>query len=90
MYSKVILYTHTHTGFSGGLVVKNLPVNGGDAGDMGLIPGLGRSPGVGNRTHSNILAWKIPRDRGAWWSAGGGLSFLICYKCFLIFLGMAS
>ena len=28
--------------------VKNLPANAGDTGDVGLIPGLGRSPGVGN------------------------------------------
>ena len=32
-------------GFPGGTVVKNLPTN---AGDTGLIPGLGRSPGGGN------------------------------------------
>ena len=31
----------------GGLVVKSLPVNAGDAGNMGSIPALGRSPGVG-------------------------------------------
>ena len=30
------------------LVVKNLPANAGDTGDIGLIPGLGRSPGAGN------------------------------------------
>ena len=30
------------------LVVKNLPANAGDTRDMGSIPGLGRSPGVGN------------------------------------------
>ena len=41
-------------------MVKNLPANAGDARDMGSIPGLGRSPGVGNGTHSSILAWKIP------------------------------
>ena len=35
-------------GFPGGTVVKNLPANAGDARDMGLIPGSGRSPGVGN------------------------------------------
>ena len=35
-------------GFSGGAVVKNLPANAGDARDSGLIPGLGRSLGVGN------------------------------------------
>jgi len=29
------------------LVVKNLPSNGGDVKDRGLIPGLGRSPGEG-------------------------------------------
>ena len=33
------------TGVPGGSVVKNLPAN---AGDLGLIPGLGRSPGEGN------------------------------------------
>ena len=29
-------------------------------GDLGSIPGLGRSPEEGNGTHSSILAWKIP------------------------------
>ena len=32
----------------GGAVVKNAPGNAGDARDVGSIPGLGRSPGVGN------------------------------------------
>ena len=32
-------------GFPGGSVVKNLPGNAGDAGDVGSIPRLGRSPG---------------------------------------------
>ena len=36
------------------------------AGDPGLIPGLGRSPGEGNATHSSILAWKI------WWTEEPG------------------
>ena len=49
-----------------GLAVKNLPANAGDARDVGSIPGLGRSPGVGSGNHSNILAWKI-LDRGLWW-----------------------
>ena len=38
-------------------MVKNLPANAGDA---GLTPGSGKSPGVGNGNHSSILAWKIP------------------------------
>ena len=29
-----------------------------ELGDLGSIPGLGRSPGEGNGTHSSILAWK--------------------------------
>ena len=35
-------------GFPGGSGVKNLPANAGASGDTGSIPGLGRSPGVGN------------------------------------------
>ena len=31
-----------------GTVVKNLPANVGDTRDVGSIPGLGRSSGVGN------------------------------------------
>ena len=30
------------------------------AGDIGSIPGSGRSPGEGNGNHSGTLAWKIP------------------------------
>ena len=39
-----------------------------NAGDLGLIPGSGRSPGVG---HSNPLQYSClenPMDRGAWWA----------------------
>ena len=35
-------------GFPGGSMVKNPPANVGDAGDKGLIPESGRSPGEGN------------------------------------------
>ena len=31
-----------------------------NVGYLGLIPGLGRSPGEGKATHNNILAWTIP------------------------------
>ena len=41
-------------------MVKNPPANAGDARDVGLIPGLGRTPGKEMATYSNILAWKIP------------------------------
>ena len=50
---------------------KESACNAGDAGDMGLIPGLGRSPGEGHATHSSVLAWRIPRTE-----APGGLQLL--------------
>ena len=42
------------------LVVKNPPASAADVRDMGLIPGSGKSPGVGNGILFSILAWKIP------------------------------
>ena len=42
---------------SGGSEVK---ASASNAGDPGSIPGLGRSRGEGNLTHSSILAWRIP------------------------------
>ena len=45
-------------------VVKNLLVN---AGDLGLIPGSGRSPGEGNGNPLQCSCLGNPMDRGAWW-----------------------
>ena len=44
----ILTSKYEQQGFPGGSVVKNLPANAGDAGDMGLIPGSGRSPRGGN------------------------------------------
>ena len=38
-------------------VVKDLPAGTRDARDTGSVPGLGRSPRVGNG--SRIVAWKV-------------------------------
>ena len=47
-------------------MVKNMPAN---AGDLGLISGLGRFLGRGNgNPYSGILAWEIP-----WTEESGGL-----------------
>ena len=54
-------------------MVKNLPANAGDISDMGLIPALEDSLEEGMATHSSILAWKIPMDRGAWWATVHGV-----------------
>ena len=41
-------FINSSSGFPGGTVIKNLPANAGDERDVDLIPGSGRSPGVGN------------------------------------------
>ena len=53
-------------GFSGGSVVKNLPAN---AGEVGSIPGLGRSPGEEDGNSLQYSCLGNPMDRGAWWAA---------------------
>ena len=55
-------------GFPGGSDGKESTCN---AGDLGSIPGSGRSPGRGHTTHSSILAWRIP-----WTEEPGGLQSL--------------
>ena len=55
-------------GFPGGSVVKNPSVN---AGDLGLIPGLGRFLGEEMAIHSSIHVWEIP-----WTEEPGGLQFM--------------
>ena len=53
-------------GFPGGAVVKNPPASAGDAGDAGLIPGSGRSPGKGDGNPLQYSCLQSPTDRGAW------------------------
>ena len=48
------------------LVVKNPPANAGDARDVGLMPGSGRSPGVGNGNPFQYSCLENLMDRRAW------------------------
>jgi len=45
-----------------------------NAGDQGLIPGLGRSPGEGNGNPLQYSYLENPMDRGAWWATVHGVS----------------
>ena len=45
-----------------------------NVGGLGLILGFGRSLEEGIATHSSILAWRIPKDRGAWWATVYGIA----------------
>ena len=105
------LCLHLKTGFPGSSVSKESACN---LGDIGSIPGWGRSPGeeigyplqysctslvaqmaknpptmqetwvrslgwedpLGEdmASHSSILAWRIPMDRGAWWATVHGVT----------------
>ena len=68
---QIVGFSRKAKGVPGGSMVKNLPAN---AGDMGLIPGLERSP---RGRHGNPLQYSClgnPKDRGAWWATGHGVT----------------
>ena len=60
-----------YKGFPGGSEVKASARN---AGDLGSIPGLGRSPGEGNGTPFQYCCLENPMDRGAWWATVHGVA----------------
>ena len=49
-------------------MVENLPADAGDVRDPGSIPGLGRSPGVGNGNSLQYSCLENLIDREAWWA----------------------
>ena len=59
-------------------MVKNLPANARDTRDVGLIPGLGRSPGGGNGNPLQYSCLENLMDRGEWQQ-------LRCSKAVVIF-----
>ena len=60
-----------YSGFPGGSVVTNSP---GNAGDMGLIPGLGRSLAEGKANALQYSCLGSLMDRGAWWATVRGVA----------------
>ena len=56
-------------GFPGSSLVKNPPAN---VGDVGSIPGSGRTPGEGNVNSLQYACLENPMDRGAWQAAVHG------------------
>ena len=57
-------------GFPGGSDGKESTCN---SGDLGSIPGLGRSPGEGHSNSVQYFCLENPMDRGAWWATVQGL-----------------
>ena len=62
--------SYTKTGSPADTSGKNLPANAGDTRDVGLIPGLGRSPRVGNGNSFQYSCLENLMDRGTWRSIG--------------------
>ena len=62
----MIRVIHLSTSMPGGSVVKRMPANARDSGDMGLIPGSGRSTGEGNGNPLQYSCLENPMDIGAW------------------------
>ena len=58
-------------GFPGGSDDKQSVCN---AGDMGSIPGLERSPGEGNGNPLHYSCLENPMDREAWWATIHGIA----------------
>ena len=63
--------TYQRVGFPGGSEDKASTCN---AGDPGLIPGLGRSPGEGNGNPLQYSCLENPVDRGAWQATVHGVA----------------
>ena len=59
----LLLFFMIYTGFLSGSVVKNPPANAGDIREEGLIPRLGRSPGVVNSNPLQYPCLKNLMDR---------------------------
>ena len=55
-------------------VVKNPPANAADARDRGSIPGLGRSPGLGNGNPLQYSCLENSMDREVWWATVHGVA----------------
>ena len=58
-------------GFAGGSDGKESAYS---AGDLGLIPGSGRSPGEGGGNPLQSSCLYNPMDRGAWWATAYGVA----------------
>ena len=53
---------------------KNLPANARDSRDSNLIPGSGRSPGVGNGNPLKYSCLENSNDRGVWQATVHGVA----------------
>ena len=72
--SFAIIFSHSEGYLFILLVAQTVNVFAYDEGDLGSIPGSGRSPGKGNGNPLQCSCLENPRDRGAWWAAVYGVA----------------
>ena len=60
--------------FKTSLVAQTVKASGYNVGDLGSIPGSGRSPGEGNGNPLQYCCLENPMDGGAWWAAVPGVA----------------
>ena len=65
------MFVLVYVGFPGGSEVK---ASACSAGDLGLIPGSGRSSGEGNGNPLQYSCLENPMDGGAWWATVYGVT----------------
>ena len=71
LFHMLIRHLYVFFGFPGDSASKEFV---GNAGDPGLIPGLGRSPGEGNGNPLQYSCLVNPMDRGALWAIVHGIT----------------
>ena len=71
MLRRLIMFYHIDGGFPPSSVGKESACN---AGDMGSIPGSGRSPGEGNDNPLQYSCLENPMDRGPLWATVHGVA----------------
>ena len=71
---RITIIMHNNKTSQVALVVKNPPADAGNTGDLGLIPGSVRSPGVGNSNPLQYSCLGNSMDRRSWWATVHGAS----------------
>ena len=65
---------HATMGFPGDTAVKSPPANARDTGDVGSVPGSGKSPGGGNGNPRQYFCLGFSMDRGVWQATVHGVA----------------
>jgi len=68
------VYTYFFGLFGASLVVQSVKKTACSAGDLGSIPGSGRSLGEGNGNPLQYSCLENPLDTGAWWATVNGVA----------------